>query len=151
MWLFIKWIWYIKISSNKKEIFLKTFYLFVMIIKIFQIFKIATHLHILDQVYALLSLSISSQIDGVPYWYYEYLIRKSPNTMVSISSWCIFSFCKSCVVYLIITLHLWMIVAQSEESGIYRHYLASTAERDGILSQTVATIYLCYYAFWWEP
>jgi hypothetical protein len=40
-----------------------------------------------------------------------------------------------------------MIVAQSEEAGIYRHYLASTAERDGILSQTVATIYLCYYAF----
>jgi hypothetical protein len=70
-----------------------------MIIKIFQIFKIATQLHILDQVYALLSLSISSQIDGVPYWYYEYLIRKSPNTMVSISSWCIFSFCKSCGVF----------------------------------------------------
>ncbi|PNY05740.1 psbP domain-containing protein 5 chloroplastic-like [Trifolium pratense] len=44
----------------------------------------------------------SDEIDGVPYWYYEYLIRKSPNTM-------------------------------SEESGIYRHYLASTAERDGYL------------------
>jgi hypothetical protein len=44
----------------------------------------------------------SNEIDGEPYWYYEYLIRKSPNTM-------------------------------SEESGIYRHYLASTAERDGYL------------------
>ncbi|XP_058785829.1 psbP domain-containing protein 5, chloroplastic-like [Vicia villosa] len=44
----------------------------------------------------------TDEIDGEPYWYYEYLIRKSPNTM-------------------------------SEESGIYRHYLASTAERDGYL------------------
>ncbi|XP_004501276.1 psbP domain-containing protein 5, chloroplastic [Cicer arietinum] len=44
----------------------------------------------------------SDEIDGEPYWYYEYLIRKSPNTM-------------------------------SEESGIYRHYLGSTAERDGYL------------------
>lgn len=44
----------------------------------------------------------SNEIDGEPYWYYEYLIRKSPNSM-------------------------------SEESGIYRHYVASTAERDGYL------------------
>lgn len=56
--------------------------------------KILTHLHILDQMYALLSLSVSSQINGEPYWYYEYLIRKSPTTLVSISSWCIFSSCS---------------------------------------------------------
>lgn len=31
---------------------------------------------------------------------------------------------------------------QSEESGIYRHYLASTAERDGIASQIIATLLL---------
>lgn len=75
-----------------------------MVIKIFQRLKIVKHLHILDQVYVLLSLSVSSQIDGEPYWYYEYLIRKSPNTMVCIYSWCIFSF-GEVVVY--VTFLLW--------------------------------------------
>ncbi|KAK9274069.1 hypothetical protein L1049_018883 [Liquidambar formosana] len=44
----------------------------------------------------------SGEIDGEPYWYYEYLIRKSPT--------------KS-----------------AQESNTYRHYVASTAERDGYL------------------
>jgi len=65
----------------------------------FQRLKIVTDLHILDKVYALLSLYVSSQIDGEPYWYYEYLIRKSPNSMVSISSWCIFFFYGVCDFY----------------------------------------------------
>ncbi|KGN63133.2 psbP domain-containing protein 5, chloroplastic [Cucumis sativus] len=44
----------------------------------------------------------SSNIDGEPYWYFEYLVRKSPTKIVG-------------------------------ESNIYRHYVASTAERDGFL------------------
>nr|AKM76450.1 DUF1795-like photosystem II reaction center PsbP family protein [California macrophylla] len=42
----------------------------------------------------------SNAIDGEPYWYYEYLVRKSPT--------------KS-----------------AQESNLYRHYVASTVERDG--------------------
>nr|AKM76454.1 DUF1795-like photosystem II reaction center PsbP family protein [Erodium texanum] len=42
----------------------------------------------------------SDTIDGEPYWYYEYLVRKSPT--------------KS-----------------AQESNLYRHYVASTVERDG--------------------
>ncbi|XP_024925140.3 psbP domain-containing protein 5, chloroplastic isoform X2 [Ziziphus jujuba] len=41
----------------------------------------------------------SSEIDGEPYWYYEYLVRKSPTKT-------------------------------AQESNLYRHYVASTAERD---------------------
>lgn len=44
----------------------------------------------------------SSEVDGEPYWYYEYIVRKSPT--------------KSAL-----------------ESSLYRHNLASTAERDGFL------------------
>ncbi|KAF8400747.1 hypothetical protein HHK36_014047 [Tetracentron sinense] len=44
----------------------------------------------------------SSKIDGEPYWYYEYLVRKSPTKSV-------------------------------QESNLFRHYVASTAERDGYL------------------
>ncbi|GMY17814.1 psbP domain-containing protein 5, chloroplastic isoform X1 [Fagus crenata] len=44
----------------------------------------------------------SSEIDGEPYWYYEYLVRKSPTKT-------------------------------AQESNLYRHYVASTAERDGYL------------------
>lgn len=44
----------------------------------------------------------ASEIDGETYWYYEYLIRKSPTKNVS-------------------------------DSNIYRHYVASTYERDGYL------------------
>ncbi|XP_077211746.1 psbP domain protein (Mog1/PsbP/DUF1795-like photosystem II reaction center PsbP family protein) [Tasmannia lanceolata] len=44
----------------------------------------------------------SVKIDGEPYWYYEYLVRKSPT--------------KS-----------------AQESNIFRHSVASTAERDGYL------------------
>ncbi|KAL2543851.1 PsbP domain-containing protein 5 [Forsythia ovata] len=44
----------------------------------------------------------SSTIDGEPYWYYEYLVRKSPTKT-------------------------------AQESNIFRHYVASTAERDGYL------------------
>ncbi|KAM7459427.1 hypothetical protein LguiA_036421 [Lonicera macranthoides] len=44
----------------------------------------------------------TSDIDGEPYWFYEYLIRKSPTKSIP-------------------------------ESNIYRHYVASTAERDGYL------------------
>ncbi|GAV89204.1 PsbP domain-containing protein [Cephalotus follicularis] len=40
------------------------------------------------------------EIDGEPYWYYDYLVRKSPT--------------KS-----------------AQESNLFRHYVASTAERDG--------------------
>ncbi|OUZ99694.1 Photosystem II PsbP [Macleaya cordata] len=42
----------------------------------------------------------STNIDGEPYWYYEYLVRKSPTNSV-------------------------------QESNIFRHYIAATAERDG--------------------
>ncbi|KAK4364962.1 hypothetical protein RND71_016320 [Anisodus tanguticus] len=42
----------------------------------------------------------ASEIDGEPYWYYEYLVRKSPTKT-------------------------------SQESNLFRHYVASTAERDG--------------------
>ncbi|CAI9771715.1 unnamed protein product [Fraxinus pennsylvanica] len=44
----------------------------------------------------------SSTIDGEPYWYYEYLIRKSPTKT-------------------------------AQDSNIFRHYVATTAERDGYL------------------
>nr|GMD89886.1 psbP domain-containing protein 5, chloroplastic [Ipomoea batatas] len=44
----------------------------------------------------------SSQIDGDPYWYFEYLVRKSPT--------------KTAL-----------------ESNLFRHYVASTAERDGYM------------------
>lgn len=44
----------------------------------------------------------SSMVDGEPYWYYEYIVRKSPTQA-------------------------------ARESNIYRHYVASTAERDGYL------------------
>nr|AKM76456.1 DUF1795-like photosystem II reaction center PsbP family protein [Francoa sonchifolia] len=44
----------------------------------------------------------SSEIDGEPYWYYEYLVRKSPTKT-------------------------------APESNLYRHYVSSTAERDGFL------------------
>ncbi|XP_043687194.1 psbP domain-containing protein 5, chloroplastic [Telopea speciosissima] len=44
----------------------------------------------------------SSEIDGEPYWYYEYLVRKSPTKSI-------------------------------QEPSIYRHYVASTVERDGYL------------------
>ncbi|XP_015937238.1 psbP domain-containing protein 5, chloroplastic [Arachis duranensis] len=42
----------------------------------------------------------SGEIDGEPYWYYEYLVRKSP-------------------------------IKVTPDSSVFRHYLASTAERDG--------------------
>ncbi|KAI6676747.1 hypothetical protein NL676_037543 [Syzygium grande] len=44
----------------------------------------------------------SSDINGELYWYYEYLVRKSPTK-------------------------------NAQESNLYRHYVASTAERDGYL------------------
>ncbi|KAF7817206.1 psbP domain-containing protein 5, chloroplastic [Senna tora] len=43
-----------------------------------------------------------SEIDGEPYWCYEYLVRKSPT-------------------------------GSARDSNVYRHYLATTAERDGYL------------------
>ncbi|XP_009783574.1 psbP domain-containing protein 5, chloroplastic-like isoform X1 [Nicotiana tabacum] len=44
----------------------------------------------------------TSEIDGEPYWYYEYLVRKSPTKT-------------------------------AQETNLFRHYAASTAERDGYL------------------
>ncbi|XP_009606397.1 psbP domain-containing protein 5, chloroplastic [Nicotiana tabacum] len=44
----------------------------------------------------------ASEIDGEPYWYYEYLVRKSPTKT-------------------------------AQETNLFRHYAASTAERDGYL------------------
>ncbi|CAA7039757.1 unnamed protein product [Microthlaspi erraticum] len=44
----------------------------------------------------------ATDIDGEPYWYYEYLVRKSPTKI-------------------------------AEASKLYRHYISSTAERDGFL------------------
>lgn len=44
----------------------------------------------------------ASEVDGDVYWYYEYLVRKSPTTSV-------------------------------QDSNLYRHNVASTAERDGYL------------------
>ncbi|KAJ9168365.1 hypothetical protein P3X46_019901 [Hevea brasiliensis] len=44
----------------------------------------------------------TSVTDGEPYWYYEYLVRKSPTKF-------------------------------AQESNLYRHYISSTAERDGYL------------------
>ncbi|XP_068648382.1 psbP domain-containing protein 5, chloroplastic [Aristolochia californica] len=44
----------------------------------------------------------STEVDGESYWYYEYLLRKSPTKLV-------------------------------QDSSIFRHYVASTAERDGYL------------------
>ncbi|CAE6096249.1 unnamed protein product [Arabidopsis arenosa] len=44
----------------------------------------------------------ATDIDGEPYWYYEYLVRKSPTKI-------------------------------AEASKLYRHYISSTAERDGYL------------------
>ncbi|KAL5729395.1 PsbP domain-containing protein 5 [Ranunculus cassubicifolius] len=43
-----------------------------------------------------------NEIDGEPYWYYEYLVRKSPTNA-------------------------------AQESNLFRHYVASTVERDGYL------------------
>lgn len=44
----------------------------------------------------------TSEIDGQPYWYFEYLVRKAPTKT-------------------------------AQESNSYRHYVASTTERDGYL------------------
>lgn len=44
----------------------------------------------------------SSPVDGEPYWYYEYLVRKSPTKI-------------------------------AQDTNLYRHFVASTAERDGYL------------------
>ncbi|KAG8635822.1 hypothetical protein MANES_16G068300v8 [Manihot esculenta] len=44
----------------------------------------------------------TSEINGEPYWYYEYLVRKSPTKT-------------------------------AQESNLYRHYISSTAEREGYL------------------
>ncbi|KAH9799385.1 PsbP domain-containing protein 5 [Citrus sinensis] len=44
----------------------------------------------------------TSKVDGEPYWFYEYLIRKSPTNL-------------------------------GQEPNLYRHYVASTAEREGYL------------------
>lgn len=44
----------------------------------------------------------ASEIDGETYWYYEYLVRKSPTKI-------------------------------AQEPNLFRHYVASTAERDGYL------------------
>ncbi|KAK4770061.1 hypothetical protein SAY87_030593 [Trapa incisa] len=44
----------------------------------------------------------SNDINGEPYWYYEYLVRKSPTKM-------------------------------AQESNLFRHNVATTAERDGYL------------------
>lgn len=51
--------------------------------------------------------------------------------------------------YVIFTLDLLLMVVQSEESGIYRHYVASTAERDGIPSHIIPTLVLqtCMYRY----
>ncbi|XP_038695526.1 psbP domain-containing protein 5, chloroplastic [Tripterygium wilfordii] len=52
----------------------------------------------------------TGEIDGEPYWYYEYLVRKSPTKT-------------------------------AQETNLYRHYIASTAERDGYLySLTASTL-----------
>ncbi|XP_015085517.1 psbP domain-containing protein 5, chloroplastic [Solanum pennellii] len=45
----------------------------------------------------------ASEIDGESYWYYEYLVRKSPTKAAAL------------------------------EPNLFRHYVASTAERDGYL------------------
>ncbi|KAK1264689.1 hypothetical protein QJS04_geneDACA023815 [Acorus gramineus] len=51
----------------------------------------------------------STKIDGEPYWYYEYLVRKSPTKAV--------------------------------ETNSFRHFVATTAERDGFLySLTASTL-----------
>ncbi|VFQ66974.1 unnamed protein product [Cuscuta campestris] len=50
----------------------------------------------------------SSHIDGDPYWYFEYLVRKSPTNAAL-------------------------------ESNVFRHYVASTAERDGYLYTLTAS------------
>ncbi|KAK4388897.1 PsbP domain-containing protein 5, chloroplastic [Sesamum angolense] len=44
----------------------------------------------------------AATVDGEPYWYYEYLVRKSPTKT-------------------------------AQEPNLYRHFVASTAERDGYL------------------
>ncbi|XP_050214744.1 psbP domain-containing protein 5, chloroplastic isoform X2 [Mercurialis annua] len=44
----------------------------------------------------------TSQLDGEPYWYFEYLVRKSP-------------------------------INSAGEPNVFRHYVSSTAERDGFL------------------
>ncbi|XP_048436376.1 psbP domain-containing protein 5, chloroplastic-like isoform X2 [Pyrus x bretschneideri] len=49
----------------------------------------------------------TGEIDGQPYWYYEYLVRKAPTKTLQI--------------------------VQADESTNYRHYVASTTERDGYL------------------
>lgn len=50
----------------------------------------------------------SFHIDGDPYWYFEYLVRKSPTNV-------------------------------AVESNVFRHYIASTAERDGYLYTLTAS------------
>ncbi|KAJ6406313.1 PSBP DOMAIN-CONTAINING PROTEIN 5 CHLOROPLASTIC [Salix viminalis] len=44
----------------------------------------------------------ANKIDGEPYWFYEYIVRKSPTKT-------------------------------AQESNLFRHYIASTTERDGYL------------------
>lgn len=71
------------------------------------------------------------QIDGQPYWNFEYLVRKAPTkTVILLSSSIISTNISSnflvCSWFLQL---LWLV--QAQESNSYRHYVASTTERDG--------------------
>lgn len=72
-----------------------------------------------------------SQIDGELYWYYEYLVRKSPTKSVSVPFSTVIISAKICQ-----PSFLWSVDAlngylQAQETNLYRHYVASTAEREG--------------------
>lgn len=67
------------------------------------------------------------QIDGEPYWYYEYLVRKSPTKTVSI-----YSFVAQTYEHGVMVFQCFHQNMQAQEPNLYRHYVASTAERDGM-------------------
>lgn len=90
-------------------------------------------------VYVELDQSHLFQIDGEPYWYYEYLVRKSPTKTVSV-----YRFVEQMYEHGVMVFQCFHQNMQAQEPNLYRHYVASTAERDGMNLLFRSSAILCY-------
>ncbi|KAH1057443.1 hypothetical protein J1N35_035508 [Gossypium stocksii] len=75
----------------------------------------------------------ASEIDGELYWYYEYLVRKSPTKSVSVPFSTVIISAKICQPSFLWSVDAFNGYLQAQEANLYRHYIASTAEREGYL------------------
>ncbi|MBA0693665.1 hypothetical protein Goari_004024 [Gossypium aridum] len=73
----------------------------------------------------------ASEIDGELYWYYEYLVRKSPTKSVSVPFLTVIISAKICQPSILWSVDAFNGYLQAQEANLYRHYVASTAEREG--------------------